>query len=100
MTTLQLLHVHMCGQLDLLVCCSNLPCTDTASAILCTVLAILSLSTTLSSKPAYSTLPHPTMVLPHSREKKKTLRFSHDSNIDRLNAGQMLLPTEPLGLWY
>ena len=49
MTTLQLLHVHMCGQLDLLVCCSNLPCTDTASAILCTVLAILGLSTTLSS---------------------------------------------------
>ena len=43
MTTLQLLHVHMCGQLDLLVCCSNLPCTDTTSAILCTVPAILGL---------------------------------------------------------
>ena len=32
--------------------------------------------------------------------RKKTLRSGQDSNLALLNAGQMLLPTEPLELWY
>ena len=31
---------------------------------------------------------------------KKTLRSSQDLNLSLLNAGQMLLPTEPLELWH
>ena len=31
---------------------------------------------------------------------KKTLRSSQDSNLDLLNSGQMLLPTEALELWH
>ena len=32
--------------------------------------------------------------------RKMTLRSSQDSNLDPLNASQMLLPTEPLKLWH
>ena len=34
------------------------------------------------------------------RKQKQTLRSSQDSNLGLLNSGQMLLPTEPLELWY
>ena len=33
-------------------------------------------------------------------DEKKTLRSSQDLNLGLLNAGQMLLPTEPLELWH